>query len=248
VPVQTQLGCGTVFALRGEQHLDVIYNFNTSSSAADGAIPAAPLLAYKGTFFGTTVIGGSDACAASSFASSSSGGSCGTIFAITPTGAERVVYRFRGGRDGIWPYAALIAFNDKLYGTTAYGGGSSACSGGCGTVFELTNTGAERVVYAFKGNSDGAHPMRGLTALDGSLYGTTLNGGSDHCKNGCGTIFRIEPSLKETVVHRFQSGNDGANPESGFIAVGAVLYGMTSAGGGAVACSGGCGTVFSLRP
>jgi uncharacterized repeat protein (TIGR03803 family) len=248
VPVETLLGCGTVYALHGAQRLNVIYNFNTSSSAADGAIPAAPLLAYKGTLYGTTVIGGSNACAASSFASSSSGGSCGTVFAMSPAGAERIVYRFGGGRDGIWPYAALIAVNTKLYGTTAYGGGSSACAGGCGTVFAVTTGGVERVVHAFKGGLDGAHPMRGLVELNGSLYGTTLNGGSGRCNEGCGTLFRIGPTGEETVVYRFQAGRDGANPESAMIAVRGVLYGMTSAGGGAAACSGGCGTIFSLKP
>jgi uncharacterized repeat protein (TIGR03803 family) len=248
VPVQTQLGCGTVFVLRGAQNFKVLYSFNTSSSAADGAVPAAPLLAYKGTLYGTTVIGGSNACAASSFASSSSGGSCGTVFGITPFGLEHVVYRFAGGRDGVWPYAGLIAVNGKLYGTTEYGGASASCPGGCGTVFDVTPGGIEHIVYRFRGGSDGAHPMRALLEVNGSLYGTTLNGGSVHCKNGCGTVFAIGPLGKETVVYRFQGGSDGAAPQSSVVAMKGVLYGMTSAGGGASACSGGCGTIFSLKP
>lgn len=248
VPAQTQLGCGTVFAYHGGANLDVIYNFNVSSSASDGAIPEGRLVAYNGTLYGTTVIGGASGCIGSSSASSSSGGTCGTVFAVTSTGAERVVYRFAGGSDGFWPYAGLVEMNGKLYGTTANGGGRPACPAGCGTVFEVTTGGVERVIHAFKGGADGAHPMRALYAINGALWGTTVAGGSARCTNGCGTIFKITASGSESIVHRFLGGRDGAHPESALIANGGMFYGTTSAGGGATACSGGCGTVFSLKP
>ncbi len=248
VSAQTQLGCGTVFAYHGGANLDVIYNFNASSGASDGAIPEGRLLAYNGALYGTTVIGGSNGCIGSSSASSSSGGTCGTVFAVTRTGFEHVVYRFAGGTDGFWPYAGLVAMNGKLYGTTANGGGKPACPAGCGTVFEVTTGGLEHVRYAFKGGADGAHPMRALYAIDGALWGTTVEGGSAHCANGCGTIFKITASGSESIVHRFQGRRDGAHPQSALLAADGTFYGTTSAGGGATACSGGCGTVFSLKP
>jgi hypothetical protein len=60
----------------------------------------------------------------------------------------------------------------------------------------------------------------------------------------CGTVFSIAP----TVLHSFNGGNDGANPEAGLRNVKGTLYGTTEYGGG-TGCGGiGCGTVFSVTP
>ena len=51
---------------------------------------------------------------------------------------EKVLYRFTGGTDGGDPAAGLIFDKSgNLYGTTVVGGTGAACSGGCGTVFQL---------------------------------------------------------------------------------------------------------------
>jgi uncharacterized repeat protein (TIGR03803 family) len=61
---------------------------------------------------------------------------------------------------------------------------------------------------------DGAYPAGDLT-IDGSgnLYGTTYSGGGTDCgdfKYGCGTVFKLTPSLgetyTETVLHEFSNG------------------------------------------
>jgi uncharacterized repeat protein (TIGR03803 family) len=76
----------------------------------------------------------------------------------------------------------------NLYGTT-FAGGSYVCSGGCGTVFKLTPSGTETVLYRFTGG-DGANPTAGLIAdASGNLYGTTNGSGS-----GNGTVFEIAGS------------------------------------------------------
>jgi uncharacterized repeat protein (TIGR03803 family) len=104
----------------------------------------------------------------------------GEVYSVTPSGTVNVVYSFGGGTDGEGPYAGVTWFKGRLYGTTAFGGGTT-CSyygTGCGTVFEVSPTGREKVLYRFAGGTDGASPYGGLTLLNGAFYGTTYYGGS----------------------------------------------------------------------
>jgi uncharacterized repeat protein (TIGR03803 family) len=94
------------------------------------------LIYVHGAFYGTTTIGGT-ACA--SFG-------CGTVFKITPSGEESVIYSFGGGRDGLHPNGGLIYADNALYGTTEGGGLPSASGQGLGTVFKVTLTGAETIM------------------------------------------------------------------------------------------------------
>ena len=65
------------------------------------------------------------------------------------------------------------------------------------------------MLHSFSGLSDGAHPFAGLV-LDtaGNLYGTTQQGGAGGCGSffGCGTVFKLDKTAKETVLYRFPSG------------------------------------------
>jgi len=81
----------------------------------------------------------------------------------------------------------LIEVKGTLYGTTLSGG--TGCDGaGCGTVFSLDpNTGAETVLYAFQGGTDGSGP-NAVIDVKGTLYGTTVGGGA----YGYGTLFALE--------------------------------------------------------
>jgi uncharacterized repeat protein (TIGR03803 family) len=115
----------------------------------------------------------------------------------------------------------------------------------------------ESVLYRFKGGRDGATPVAGLLMdASGTLYGTTLDGGTGCSFLGCGTVFALtRPAAgasrwTEQVLHRFTGGNDGAFPDSGLIMdANGVLYGTTGYGGknGCFGTSG-CGTVFALTP
>jgi uncharacterized repeat protein (TIGR03803 family) len=100
----------------------------------------------------------------------------------------------------------------------------------------------EKVLYSFGafGSGDGEGPFAGLIALNGVLYGTTIEGGA----NNTGTVFSATPSGTEKIVYSFgaSGSGDGAYPQwAGVIAVNGVLYGTTVAGG-----ANGFGTVFSV--
>ena len=112
------------------------------------------------------------------------------------------------------------------------------------------------VLYAFKGGHDGSSPS-GALVFDkvGNLYGTTQKGGgSSSCSEsgyGCGVAFELTPQSggrwKETVLHRFQNGSDGAVPNGSLILDSSgTIYGTTLEGG--MAESDGCGTVFNIVP
>jgi uncharacterized repeat protein (TIGR03803 family) len=209
----------------------LLYSFNGSP---DGFQPVAGLTNVKGVFYGTTDSGGTN--------------NAGTVFKITSSGTESVLYSFKGGNDGKYPYSNLIAINGILYGTTSAGGNPQCSYYGCGTVFAVSTSGKERLVYRFKGGKDGEQPYAGLLWLNGYLYGTTIHGGRGCYSAGCGTVFEVSTSGKERVVYKFKGGSaDGEMPEANLVAVNGTLYGTTYAGGSASCGKGlGCGIVFSV--
>ena len=96
------------------------------------------------------------------------------------------LYSFTGGKDGAGRYLGVIRDSaGNLYGTTLRGGDQSVmCDGyvGCGTVFELTESGTQIVLYRFTGGNDGANPAAGLIRDPaGTLYGTAQFGGALPC-------------------------------------------------------------------
>lgn len=220
------------------QTFTVLHNF---AGVPDGASPYAGLLLdANGNLYGTTTQGGSLA-------------GSGTVFELDSTGAERVLYRFNGP-DGSNPTGSLIRDSaGNLYGTTLLGGTSFL-----GNVFKLDPSGRLTVLYSFAGQPDGASPYSGLIRDQaGNLYGTTIAGGGGTCvgvagaPDGCGTVFKLDPTGDETLLHSFSGSPDGAEPYAGLIADQAGnLYGATSFGGsGSCTASGeptGCGTVFKL--
>jgi uncharacterized repeat protein (TIGR03803 family) len=108
---------------------------------------------------------------------------------------------------------------------------------GCGTVYRVSLTGAEKVLHSFAGGSDGADPKAGLTDVNGTLYGTTVSGGA----SGVGAVYSISTSGSEKVLHSF-TGGDGGNPMGDLLDVKGTLYGTTSAGGAGHSR----GTVYSI--
>jgi len=129
---------------------------------------------------------------------------------------EKVLYRFQGGSDGSEPSGALVADQaGNLYGTTT-SGGTGACQGGCGTVFQLSRnpdgSWTKTQLYSFAGEDDGAFPNAGVIFdQNGNLYGTTIHGGASED----GTVFRLSPPSKpgnawtEAVLYNFVGDRDG---------------------------------------
>jgi len=119
----------------------------------------------------------------------------------------------------------------NLYGVQSFGGftGSPCGTGGCGIVFKIDTTNTYSVLYSFTGQPDGAYPAAGLV-LDaaGNLYGTTKSGGAANH----GTVFRLDTSNKETVLHSFAGAPDGDTPEAALtLDAAGNLYGTTYRGG-----------------
>ena len=111
------------------------------------------------------------------------------------------------------------------------------------------------LLYQFTGGKDGGSPLGGLVEDGaGNFYGTTSAGGlvGGTCKplQGCGVVFKLDPSGKQTVLYTFTGLADGEIPNGGLILDGAGnLYGVTSGGGvtgGTCTFAQGCGVVFRL--
>jgi uncharacterized repeat protein (TIGR03803 family) len=108
------------------------------------------------------------------------------------------------------------------------------------------------VLYTFTGGADGRFPFAGLISdAKGNLYGTTLNGGSSACSDGCGVVFMVDETGSEKVLHHFTgTKGDGACPYAGLVRdAKANLYGTTYYGGSGKCYDGygyGCGTVFKV--
>lgn len=231
------LGMALVLLTAGPARSTTFTSIYSFTGGSDGAFPQGRLVlsSSTGVLYGATYSGGTYGW--------------GTVYQLTPgTGGvwtQKVLYNFTGGNDGANPPAGLVLGpNTVLYGTT-YQGGST----GYGTVFQVAPIGGgvwkQTTLYTFKGGSDGANPQGSLTrSTSGVLYGTTYNGGTQ----GLGTVFSLTPGTggawTERVLHSFQGGTDGANPQATLaLSSQAVLYGTTYAGGTA-----GWGTVFSLIP
>ncbi len=163
------------------------------------------------------------------------------MFKVNTSGKETVLYTFCSASncmDGGGPEADLVLDTQgNLYGTTRFGGGSACTPYGCGTVFKLDTTGKETVLYSFTGTGgDGRTPSAGVVQdTQGNLYGATSEGGDLACTegyNGCGTVFKVDTTGKETVLYSFTGKPDGAGPYAGLVRdAEGNLCGTTNSGG-----------------
>jgi len=211
-----------------------LYNF---SGGSDGTNPATALTFDSlGNAYGTTAAGGDFGF--------------GTVFMLTPSGEEQILYSFTGGGDGLDPHGGVTLDSaGNLYGTTVAGGFGGVCAGdGCGVIYELSPSGGgwtQTVLYSFTGDKDGFGPGSALVFdRAGNLYGTAPDGGI----HGAGVVFQLSPShqgWKYRVIHTFTGGKDGASGSLGSLVfdTSGNLFGVSELGG-----TSGAGSVYELSP
>ena len=214
----TNGGDGTVFLITTNGALTSLHSFTDGDGG--GRLYGSLARGDDGNFYGTTYEGGTNGE--------------GTVFRISANGALTSLHSFNGD-DGDSPKAALVKGRDGvIYGTTESGG----TNGDFGTVFRITTNGAITSLHSFNGD-DGDSPEAALVqASDGSLYGTTRDGGT----NDNGTLFKITTNGAFTLLHSFTGGGDGGSPSGALMAANdGNLYGTTSNGGVY-----GDGTIFKI--
>ena len=209
------LGAGNIFRLTPSGTFTVIYNFTGSNG--DGEGPQGGLaLGFDGNFYGTTYQGGT--------------GHAGTIFKVTPSGAETVLYAFTNGNDGGFARTPPVQARDgNLYGISG--------TGTTPALYKLTPAGAFSIIAASPSQSFSTL----VAATDGNLYGMTQYGGTFNR----GTVFQValsgkKPKLK--IIHSFDCTKEGCGPNGGLMqGSDGNLYGTATGGG-----SGSGGTVFQV--
>jgi uncharacterized repeat protein (TIGR03803 family) len=177
----------------------------------------------------------------------------GTIYKLDPAGTLATLFNFNvtDGSEPIGPLAQGV--DGDFYGTTSQGG-TGNCSRfgmvGCGTIFKLTRSGTLTTLFDFDADS-GWSPTALVQGTDGSFYGSTAAGGvgSQVCKNGCGTIFRITPGGAFRILYNFNF-SVGIDPVAGLVqGTDGNFYGTAERGGiSDASCPLGCGTIFKITP
>jgi uncharacterized repeat protein (TIGR03803 family) len=158
--------------------LTKLYSFCSQANCTDGEYPASrPVQGGDGNLYGATTQGG-----ASGY---------GEVYQLTLGGQLNVLHSFTDDPNLSYPDGVLeLGNNGDLYGTTQGSTTESpTCPPNCGAVYEIHYSGSLNVLHEFAGGkNDGATPTRGvIQAANGSLYGTTVQGG----ENNAGTIFRV---------------------------------------------------------
>jgi hypothetical protein len=117
---------------------------------------------------------------------------------------------------------------------------------GWGTIFKVDTNNVETVLYSFTGGADGSYPTGLLLDKAGNLYGTESGcDGYGYCP---GTVFKVDPTGKQTILYAFGGGREGNGPEAGLVRDNSGnLYGTTAYGGDVGRCTKGS-MISSTRP
>ncbi len=231
---------GLVYKLTPQNKLTTLYAFCSQANCTDGSDPAfGPIQGTDGNLYGTTYYGGAN--------------DLGVVYKLTLSGKLTVLHSFCLCNDGRYSNGLLADGKGGFYGSTLAGGSHEF-----GTIFHLTAQGKLTTLYNFcdsQPNCIDAYTNNGefqplILGVDGNLYGITTTGGEYHypCSaGGCGTVFKLTPQGKFSIVYSFCSlANcaDGGQPAWLIQGSDGNFYGTTGLGG-SEAYHGG-GTVFQL--
>lgn len=194
-------GSGTIFKVTTNGILTTLVTFT------NGAEPNSLTPAPDGSFYGTTVSGGS--------------GGSGSLYKMTTDGTLTTLDSFYY-TNGSGPVGLTLGADNNWYGSTRGGGSNSD-----GTVFRLSNDGTLTTLFTFNG-TNGNQPETLTLAPDGSFYGTTYIGGISNA----GTVFQVTTDGTCTVLLSFARTN-GAFPSGLIFGNDGNLYGTTGEGGSA---------------
>lgn len=165
----------------------VLFSFGSPTSSGNG--PAGNLVFDSiGNLYGVTSAGGAKQ-------------GYGVVYELSPATSswtQSILWQF-DRTTGNNPVGGLTRnpIDGSLYGTTTGGGATFPPSG---TVFHLSPPATqggqwtEATLYSFAYFGDGSLPSGRLTRdVNGTLYGTALNGGLFGCDGYCGTVFSVVP-------------------------------------------------------
>ena len=200
---------GIIFEISPSGTETILYNFTCQQ---DGCLPVAGVVMdAEGNLYGTS-LGGTFGY--------------GNVYKfVRSTGTVTTLYNFTGGADGSIPFGVVLDKDGNLYGATQVGGSAQQ-----GVVFKVTPSGMETVLHSFEQNGKDGFAPTASVILDskGNVYGTTHLGG----RVGVGTVYKITPAGKESILHSFKGGKDGIFPESDLMFdKNGNLYGTTYYGG-----------------
>jgi uncharacterized repeat protein (TIGR03803 family) len=177
-------GDGTVFELIPPAKAEPPWTLKTifQFGGTNGTEPyAGPLIDSAGNLYGTAAEGGKS--------------NDGLVYRLNKPAAgkstwtETILADF-SGKDGTYPFAALAAAGDVLYGVTQNGGAQ-----GNGNVFQLAPPSSgkgpwtETVLATLMGKYGAAPDAALYIDASGNLFGTTETGG----KSADGTVFEVTP-------------------------------------------------------
>ncbi len=223
---------GDIVRMTPSGSITSLYSFSSTDGNGlnvNGAGPTIVVAASDGNLYGLTGAGGPNGH--------------GTVFRLSPTGVLTTLYA-RLATDGTGDAALLEGADGNFYGVASNGGSNSN-----GAVFKFTPQGLYSVLYTFNAmdgmghNSDGANPSALASRSDGTLYGTTLAGGTA----GNGAVFSISADGTFSTIHTFSALDsagknvDGASPHALIRGADGNFYGAAAGGG-----LGGMGVVFKL--
>src|ERR1700730_863712 len=129
-----------------------------------------------------------------------------------------VLHNFNGRKASLLEARLVFDSSGNLYGTET--------EPNYGLVFELSPTSGgmwtEKIIHAFSFGGDGEYPEGALVVdASGNVYGTTMWGGTGCSEFYCGTVYKLSPqsggTWKETILHPFESAEDGSQPEEGLL-------------------------------